>query len=122
MIGAQRFMNIRKIVREKMQNAEFFAMLSLFMKIACSVESQRIARLVGNVDNNEEEFLRQSQFEFDKLLAMQGEHGKTDIVIEILRSQADTVMDMEGLNIDELCTFFEGFGRFTFRLCLTSIS
>ena len=55
MIGAQRFMNIRKIVREKMQNAEFFAMLSLFMKIACSVESQRIARLVGNVDNNEEE-------------------------------------------------------------------
>ena len=110
MIGAQRFMNIRKIVREKMQNAQFSAMLSLFMKIACSVESQRVARLVGNVDNNEEEFLRQSQFEFDKLLAIQGEDGKKDIDVAILRSKSDAVVNMDGLNIEDLCTFFEQFG------------
>jgi hypothetical protein len=110
MIGAQRFMNIRKIVREKMQNAQFSAMLSLFMKIACSVESQRVARLVGDVDDNEEEFLRQSQFQFDKLLAIQGEDGKKDIDVAILRSKSDAVVNMDGLNIEDLCTFFEQFG------------
>jgi hypothetical protein len=49
-------MGVIGIVRRKMDNARFSAMLALFSKRACSVECQRVARLVGTVDTHPEEF------------------------------------------------------------------
>lgn len=40
MTTSMRVMGIAQIVKEKMEKAQFSAMLSLFMKISCSVESQ----------------------------------------------------------------------------------
>jgi hypothetical protein len=39
MTASMRVMGISQIVKEKMEKAQFSAMLSLFMKISCSVES-----------------------------------------------------------------------------------
>ena len=39
MTTSMRVMGIAQIVKEKMEKAQFSAMLSLFMKISCSVES-----------------------------------------------------------------------------------
>jgi len=67
-----RYMGIVKVVKEKMQLAEFHAMLSLFMKIYVSIETQRFARLVGNVDGNPMEFKRQCKDQYDMLIKLQG--------------------------------------------------
>ena len=95
-------MGIRSIVREKMQTAKFHSMLALFMKRATSTESQRMARLVGKVDHNEEEFLLQSQKQFNELLAYQGEDRLDVLVIKKLRIKADTDHGIEGVSVEEL--------------------
>ena len=109
-------MKMKEIVKDKMESAKVSAMLSLFMKRACSVECFRIARLVGNVDSSEAEFDRQSKQEFDKLLAIQGDVGDIGedsevLVIEQLKAKEDgeAGAGMEGITISELCTFFEQF-------------
>jgi hypothetical protein len=67
-----RYMGIVKVVKEKIHRAEFHAMLSLFMKIYVSIETQRFARLVGNVDDNPKEFKRQCKDQYDMLIKLQG--------------------------------------------------
>ena len=66
-----RYKGVVAIVKEKIDSAKFSAMLSLFMKRACSLESQRVARLVGNIDDDESSFRLQARQEFDKLLKIQ---------------------------------------------------
>jgi len=130
-IGIPLFMNysmvkmkMKTIVKEKMEKARFSAMLALFMKLACSVESQRVARLVGNVDDCKDEFERQTKKQFDKLLAIQeeevkeGEGGEVGedsekvwdmLLVTKLRAKASANHAMDGVKIEELCTFFEKF-------------
>jgi hypothetical protein len=67
-----RQMGIVKVVKDKILRAEFHAMLSLFMKIYVSIETQRFARLVGNVDGNPKEFKRQCKDQYDMLIKLQG--------------------------------------------------
>jgi hypothetical protein len=116
MIQAMKFMKVKKIVKDKMDTAKVSAMLSLFMKRACSVECFRIARLVGNVDNSPADFDRETKREFDKLLAIQGDVGEEEeadvLVIEILKQREDSKTQdhgMEGITVKELCDFFEQF-------------
>jgi hypothetical protein len=80
-------MGVVNIVKKKMNSATFSAMLALFMKRACSVECQRIARLVGNVDDNPEQFAVQTEEEFNKLLKIQGEEDLDTIIVEKLRAK-----------------------------------
>ena len=122
-IGIPLFMNysmvkmkMKKLVKEKMESAKFSAMLSLFMKLACSVESQRIARLVGNVDDCQDEFDRQTKEEFDKLLTIQetregeeGEEGEVEeeevldvLLVTKLRAKANANHGMYGVKIEDL--------------------
>ena len=70
---ALRYAGIVEVAREKIQAAEFYAMLSLFMKIHTSIEVQRFARLVGNVNGDETEFQRQCERQYKLLLALQGD-------------------------------------------------
>jgi len=172
MTASMRVMGMAQIVKEKMEKAQFSAMLSLFMKISCSVESQvwgpccsfyivcgslhcmpwrtpmqltslctfplnpcvflqRVARLVGNVDDDVEEFLRQTRHEFDTLVALQNvkgdfekqynpldeqgkdggqkEEGSDCIIVERLRAKSTCSSGMDGVGIGQLCTFFEQF-------------
>lgn len=104
-------MKVKPIVREKMGNASFAAMLSLFMKFACSVESQHVARLVGNVDNDKEQFSRQCEEQFAKLLAIQNIEGMDVLDVEKLSSAADVDHCMKGLHIEDLCVFFKLFDK-----------
>jgi hypothetical protein len=73
-----RYMGIVKVVKEKIQHAEFHAMLSLFIKIYVSIETQRFARLVGNVDGDPKEFERQCKDQYGMLIKLQGS-GSTGI-------------------------------------------
>ena len=109
MNSAMKGMNMKKIVERKMNDAKFSAMLACFMKLACSVESQRVARLVGNVDNDEEEFLRQTEMEFEKLLEIQGDEETVVLNVQQLRTKVDADHGMQGVNIEDLCLFFEQF-------------
>ena len=102
MNSAMMYMGMRGIAREKMQAAEFRSMLALFMKRATSLESQRMARLVGNVDDDEELFLAQSREQYDKLLSLQGQDDLDVLIVEKLRSKANTDHGMEGLSVEEL--------------------
>jgi len=89
---------------------------------------QRVARLVGNVDDDVQEFLRQTKHEFDALIALQNvendfveqdtkfdEEGKdgvqnqerTDcIIVEKLRAQSTGSSGMDGVGIGQLVMFF----------------
>ena len=115
MIQAMKFMKVKEIVKDKMDSAKVSAMLSLFMKRACNVECFRIARLVGNVDNKDDEFDRETKREFDELLEIQGDVGEEAeadvLVIETLKQREDSEAGngMEGITIKELCVFFEQF-------------
>jgi hypothetical protein len=93
---ACRFMHIKSIVKEKMNSAKVEAMLALFMRRACSTQTQRVARLVGNTDNDPEEFARQSEIEFRKFLKLQGDDRLEVLVIERLRL-VDAGLGMEGV-------------------------
>jgi hypothetical protein len=104
LVGAMRYMHIHKIVKEKMDSAKVASMLALFMRRACSVECQRMARLVGNVDSKPEEFDRQTKSEFSELLALQGDTGSTTLMVDRLRSMQDSegTHGMEGITMNEL--------------------
>jgi Ca2+-binding EF-hand superfamily protein len=109
-------MGVISIVRRKMDNARFSAMLALFMRRTCSVECQRVARLVGNVDDDPEQFDVQTEEEFKKLLKIQGDAEFTTIIVEKLRSKGRALdsselepQGMDGTNIEQLCTFFHLF-------------
>jgi hypothetical protein len=103
LVGAMRYMHVRKIVKEKMDSAKVASMLALFMRRACSVECLRMARLVGNVDSTPEEFDRESSREFKKLLALQGDTGSTRLVVDRMRSQdSEGTHGMEGITMNEL--------------------
>ena len=111
-------MGVVNIVKKKMNSATFSAMLALFMKRACSVECQRIARLVGNVDDNPEQFAVQTEEEFNKLLKIQGEEDLDTIIVEKLRAKGKEsdasehgAAGMDGTNIEQLFTFFESFDK-----------
>ena len=99
-----------------MDNAQFSAMHSLFTRRACSVECQRVARLVGNVDHDPEQFDVQTEEEFKKLLKIQGDAELTTIIVEKLRAKGRALdsselepQGMDGTNIEQLCTFFHLF-------------
>jgi len=109
-------MGMKQIVKDKIEKARFSAMLALFVKLACSVESQRVARLVGNVDDCKDEFERQTKKEFDKLLAIQeeseGGRGEEEevkeeealdvLIVTKLRAKANAGHGMDGVKIDDL--------------------
>ena len=77
------------------------AMLALFMRRACSLQAHRVARLVGNTDNHPDEFARQSEMEFGKLLQLQGDDRLEVLAIERLRL-VDASLGMEGVTIQDL--------------------
>ncbi len=106
-------MGVKDIVKWKMESARFSAMLALCMKRACSVECQRVARLVGNVDNDAEQFAVQTAEEFNKLLKIQDDESLQTISVEKLRAKGRALdsseiesQGMDGTNIEQLCTFF----------------
>lgn len=106
-------MGVIGIVRRKMDNARFSAMLSLFTRRACSVECQRIARLVGNVDHDPERFAVQTEEEFKNLVKIQDDAELSTIIVEKLRAKGRALdsseiesQGMDGTNIEQLCTFF----------------
>ena len=106
-------MGVKGIVKRKMERARFSAMLALLMKRACSVECQRVARLVGNVDNDAEQFAFQTVEEFNKLLKIQDDEELETISVEKLRAKGRALgssehglQGMDGTNIEQLCTFF----------------
>jgi len=70
-----RLAEIVKVVQEKIEKAEVSAMLALFLKLYAFIEMKRFAQLIGNVDGNEKEFLRQTRQEFDRLLAVQSDRN-----------------------------------------------
>jgi len=106
-------MGVTSIVKKKMDGAKFSAMLALFIKRACSVECQRVARLVGNVDDDPEQFVVQTEEEFNKLLKIQDDSELSTIVVEKLRAKSRALnsseQGMDGTNIEQLCFFFEMF-------------
>ena len=96
-----------------MDNARFSAMLSLFTRRACSVECQRIARLVGNVDHDPAQFAVQTEEQFKNLVKIQDDAEISTIIVEKLRAKGrasdSSELDpqgMDGTNIEQLCTFF----------------
>jgi hypothetical protein len=97
---ALRVAGIRKVVQAQIQVAELQAMLGLFIKLWVSIEMQRFARLLGNVDDDEEEFERQALKEFKKLLRLQGD-GSNELDLNKLSSvEAKTQgMGMEGTSL-----------------------
>ena len=84
---ALRYMGVTDIVKRKLDHSKFSAMLALFSKRACSVECQRVARLVGNVDNHPEEFAAQTETEYNKLVKMQNDEQLDTIIVEKLRAK-----------------------------------
>jgi hypothetical protein len=109
-------MGVIGIVKRKMDNAQFSAMLALFTRRACSVECQRVARLVGNVDHDPEQFAVQTEEEFKKLLKIQDDAELSTIIVEKLRAKGRALdsseiepQGMDGTNIEQLCTFFHVF-------------
>ena len=107
-------MGVVSIVKKKMDQVKFAAMLACFMKRACSVESQRVARLVGNVDDDPEQFAVQTREEYNKLVKIQGDEELTTLKVETLRGkgrESDSSehghQGMDGTSIEQLCTFFQ---------------
>ena len=98
---ACRLMHITPIVKEKMDSAKVEAMLALFMRRACSIQMHRVAHLVGNTDSDPEEFDRQSELEFRKLLHLQRDDRLEVLVVERLRL-VDGSHGMEGVSLREL--------------------
>ena len=98
---ACRFMHITSIVKEKMDSAKVEAMLALFMRRGCSAQTHRVARLVGNTDSDPEEFDRQSELEFRKLLHLQRDDRLELLVVERLRL-VEGGHKMEGVSLKEL--------------------
>jgi len=84
---ALRFAGIICVTKKKVEKAQFHAARGLFMKLYVTTEMHRFARLVGNVDDNEEEFLRQAKEEFGRLLVVQGDGGD-ELDLEKMRNIA----------------------------------
>jgi hypothetical protein len=107
---ALRMAGIRDVVRGKIQAAEFQALMGPFMKLYVSIEMQRFARLVGNVDDDEEEFERQARNEFNKLLTVQGD-GSDELSLDKLGSAATGTqgMGMEGTSLQSIVQFLTAY-------------
>ena len=95
MITSLVYKGIRDVVRSRMLKARFHAMLSLFVKTSTSVEAQRVARLVGNFGDDEDEFNRQSKNEFMKLVKLQRGRSRRNKVLDITEL-GDAVENMDG--------------------------
>ena len=107
-----RYMGVVSIVKKKMDQVKFAAMLACFMKRACSVECQRVARLVGNVDDDPEQFAVQTKEEYIKLVKIQGDEKLETLNVETLRGKGRELdssehghQGMDGTRIEQLCTF-----------------
>ena len=96
---ALRYAGIVAVVKDKVEKAEFHAMLALFMKLYVSVETQRFARLVGNVDSDDTEFQKSGRREYDKLLAVQGD-GSDCLNLEKLKAVTADQKGLEGTNVE----------------------
>lgn len=81
MIAAMKVMKMKKIVKEKMENAAVSALLALMMKRGCSHLSHQMSRLVGNVfeEEDEKQFEEQCTEQFRKLLVLQIYDGDQEI-------------------------------------------
>ena len=109
MLLALRSMRVTDIVKRKLDHSKFSAMLACFLKRACSVECQRVARLVGNVDNDPKRFAIQSEEEFKNLVKIEDDEQLETIIVEKLRAkgrglrEVATVRRMfEGLSAQDL--------------------
>ena len=69
---ALKYHGITQVVKEKVDAAQFTAMLSHFMKATCSTELMLFSRLVGFADHDEAEFDRQCTAQYQRLLRVQG--------------------------------------------------
>ena len=117
---ALRYAGIVQVVREKVEKAQFRALLALFISSSCPIEIQRFARLIGNVVDDDEEFERQSAREFHKLVHLQktadftAEQDDDDsptepvIVLEAL-AKCTTDNNMQGTNIQGICRCLSDF-------------
>jgi len=85
-----RLVGIVQVVKERVENAEFHAMQALFIKLTVPSEMKLVAGLIGNVDDDRQEFFAQTQKEFDKLLALQG-GGGDELDLETLTNVANDV-------------------------------
>ena len=106
--------NINEIVKRKLNDATFDVMLAFYFKRTCPPEAQRFARLVGNADDDPEEFRRQALNEFQKILQQQRalgintENGQKDLLLlDALIDCKQQLQDMSGLNIPDLCKFMK---------------
>jgi hypothetical protein len=109
MLLALRSMRVTDIVKRKLDHSKFSAMLACFLKRACSVECQRVARLVGNVDNDPKRFAIQSEEEFKNLVKIEDDEQLETIIVKKLRAkgrglrEVATVRRMfEGLSAQDL--------------------
>ena len=112
-IGIPVFMNVAMrsqgivgLVKTKMDEARFHAMLSFFIQDATSVEAQRMARLVSNTDGGSE-FVRQARVAFENLCRKQG--GGDVINVEQLKDAAANVHEVEGTTMEDLVKFLNMF-------------
>jgi hypothetical protein len=114
---ALRLAGVPEVAREKVQQAEWAAMLSLFVKRYVSIEMQSFCRLIGNVDG--EDFTFQCRQKFDQLLALQdevedsatpdpgaGEDGDT-LLLSKLKYAIAGGRGMKGTSIDGLVVLLE---------------
>ena len=101
---SMRHMGIVALVKAKMDDANFNAMLSFFIKDAASTEAQRISRLVGHCEGDPTEFERQARHAFENLCKKQG--GGDCIIIESLKEAAEHAHGVEGTTIKDLVNFF----------------
>ena len=107
MIAAMLFKGMRPIVQKKMSKANFQALLALYMKQACSIEVQRMARLIGDGETDTEQFNIQCLHQFQNMIKLQG--GGDCIVINKLEGftgPSSSCPSPEGATANNLCQFF----------------
>ena len=101
-----RHAGIRRVVEEKRQQAEVGAMLSLFIKLFVSVEMQRFARLIGNVDGDETKFQAHAREQFDFLVALQDDDSDT-LKLSKLKEATAGAEGMEGTSVESILKLLE---------------
>ena len=107
MISSCLYMDIRSIVKEKLEKESFRAMVTLFIQSTTSVESQLFARLVGMTGDDEAKFAIQCNWQYDRLIVAQG--GGDMVVLDNLEKIADHDSCMEGTDLKHICKYMRQF-------------
>jgi len=99
------FLGMHGIVEEKLDAANFRAMLSAFLHRGVSIEASRFARLVGNC--TPERFRMRADEEYDKLIKVLGQGEFIELNWPDQKSHGDShsELHMEGTSIKEIVNF-----------------